>query len=103
MPNPNLQVQHLSLLDVAELVYFLYNNGYISHDMHERIHELNFDWKFILDEHFPGWSPIDLIDIVTNLRIEKERIRQEIEDEQKKLSIASDISPVDRPNQFETE
>jgi hypothetical protein len=61
-------VSTLSKRDIAELVYFVFQLGFIHQSDHERVHELIFNWKCIMDDISPGWSPNDLKEIVGKMR-----------------------------------
>jgi hypothetical protein len=58
----------LSYGDVIELLYFVFESGWFSQDDHERIHELTWDWKVILDQKMPGWTVENLRELVKEVR-----------------------------------
>jgi hypothetical protein len=55
----------------VELVYFLFQTGYISREFHDPVHELNFEFQVILDKLFPGWTVDDLPKMVKEARNEQ--------------------------------
>jgi len=61
-------VYKLNLRDIVELVYFFQQNGYISRELHDHVHGLNFNFSVVMDEHYPNWTPADLERIVKEVR-----------------------------------
>lgn len=54
----------LTYRDVVEILYFIYQNGYLSYKYHEHIHELNFNLEVLMDNFVPGWQVADLEKLV---------------------------------------
>ena len=64
----NEPVYTLTYADVIELLGFMFDIGYISYEHHERIHELIWEWKVMLDNREPRWTPTSLKELVKEVR-----------------------------------
>jgi len=59
---------HLSKRGVVELLYFLFEVGWISHEDHDYVHEFMWLLKIEMDSLYPNWQPSDLKNLVKELR-----------------------------------
>lgn len=58
----------LSIRGAMELLYYIFDMGYISHETHEPIHDLFWELKVIADKVDPSWTPDNLAEIVKKIR-----------------------------------
>ena len=54
--------------DVAELLYFFFETGWISHEQHDYVHDFIWILKVEMDKLYPNWQPKDLKRICEELR-----------------------------------
>lgn len=58
----------LSYREIVEILYYIYQSGYLSREFHDPLYDLKFELEAQLDKFVPNWTPETLSELVKEAR-----------------------------------